>query len=475
MIIFISLFLISCEDVLIEKPKAIVAESFYNTPSELETAVNAIFTPLRSNNCFGALYTWQLEAYSDFQVARGSYAVLNDYQGLDNTNITRIGQIWDQFFLAIRNANLVIENAPNASDASEIEIEKYAAEARFMRGLIYFYMIPNWGRLPIITEKNYRDLHIPLSSEDEVYRLILEDLEYAEQHLPNTPSVPGRPTKWAAKSVLAHVYFTRGDYGNAMNYSNEVIHSGEFSLVRVESVEDFQNLYGPKLTSTPEEIFYFKYNIESGWWYVEFMHHPSDPYLGGKGLFALYMDTVILEERWSNWDSRDLRKNLYYPWEFGLGEHTMLNNKFMDPDILNNAANDFPLYRYADILLMYAEAAARVQGSPTSDAIEKLNMVHRRAYGQNPLEPSEFDFKIDDFPDLSSFLDLVLLERGYETYYEGGKRWLDLKRLGRDKIIEVISEVKGKQIADKHFLWPFPSGEFDLNEAMDDSEQNPGY
>src|SRR5690554_3896138 len=203
MIIFIILFLISCEDVLIEKPKAIVAESFYNTPSELETAVNAIFTPLRSNNCFGALYTWQLEAYSDFQVARGSYAVLNDYQGLDNTNITRIGQIWDQFFLAIRNANLVIENAPNASDASEIEIEKYTAEARFMRGLIYFYMIPNWGRLPIITEKNYRDLHIPLSSEDEVYRLILEDLEYAEQHLPNTPSVPGRPTKWAAKSVLA--------------------------------------------------------------------------------------------------------------------------------------------------------------------------------------------------------------------------------------------------------------------------------
>src|SRR5690606_23074671 len=108
-----------------------------------------------------------------------------------------------------------------------------------------------------------------------------------------------------------------------------------------------------KLISSPEEIFYIKYNKESGWWYVEFMHHPSDPYLSGKGLFALYMDTVILQNRWSNWDARDLRKSLYYPWKFGLGEHTMLNNKFMDTELINNAANDFPLYRYADILLIY--------------------------------------------------------------------------------------------------------------------------
>lgn len=471
---FILLFF-SCEDVLIEKPKAIVAESFYNTPGDLETAVNAIFSPLRSYNCFGALYPWQLGVYSDFQIGRGSYAVLNNYDGLDNTNISRIGSMWDQFFLAIRNANLVIENAPKANNVSGEDIAKYTAEARFMRAFTYFYMIPNWGKLPLVTESNYRDLHIPLSSEDEVYGLILEDLLFAEQNLPDNPSVPGRPTKWAAKSVLAHVYFTRGDHKNAMNMANDVISSNKFALVNVETVDDFQKLYGPKVISTSEEIFYIKYSQESGWSYINFMHHPSDPYYNGSGLFALYMDTVLLANRWDSWESADLRKRLYYPWEFGLGPNTMLNNKFMDTEHIGNGANDYPFYRYADVLLIYAEAAGRSNNGPTDDAMEKLNMVHRRAYGKSPTQPSEIDFELENYSDLSSFIDLVIQERGYETYYEGGKRWLDLKRLGKKKAKEIIREVTGKEISEKHFLWPIPAIEFDLNDAMDDSEQNPGY
>lgn len=475
LIIGIILAFISCEDILKEEPKAIVAELFYNSPGDLETAVNAIFTPLRAYNCFGALYTWQLEIYSEFHLGRGSYAVLNNYEGLDNTNVTRMGQIWDQFYLAIRNANLVIENAPNATKASEADIAKYLAEARFMRAFIYFYMIPNWGKLPLVTELNYRDLHIPLSSESDVYALILEDLLFAELNLPDNPSVAGRPTRWAAKSVLAHVYFTRGDHNNAMNKANEVINSNKFSLVGVETVEDFQKLYGPTLVTTSEEIFYIKNSMESGWSYIEFMHHPSDPYYNGRGLFAMYMDTVLLANRWNNWDRADLRKQLYYPWTFGLGPNTMLNNKFMDTDHIGQGANDFPLYRYADILLLYSEAAARVSNNPTTDAMEKLNMVHRRAYGKNPMQPSDVDFQLSNYSDLPSFLDLVLMERGYETYYEGGKRWLDLKRLGKEKARAIIQEVHGKQIAEKHFLWPFPAAEFDLNDAMDDSEQNLGY
>lgn len=474
-IILTSLSYISCKDILIEEPKAIVAEQFYNSPEDLETAVNAIFSPLRNDNCFGALYTWQLEVYSDFQLGRGSYAVLNDYQGLDNTNVSRIGQIWDQFYLAIRNANLVIENAPNATKSSENEIIKYLAEARFMRGFTYFSMIPHWGRLPLVTELNYKDLHIPLSEESKVYTFIIEDLLYAEQNLPDNPIVAGRPTKWAAKSVLAHVYFTRGDYNNAMDKANEVINSNKFALVNVESVDDFQKMYGPTVITTPEEIFYIKYSRESGWGFVNSMHHPSDPYYNKSGLFMIYMDTVKLANRWNNWDSADLRKQLYYPWKFGLGDHTMLNNKFMDVDRIRAGANDYPLYRYADILLMYAEAASRVSNSPTADAMEKLNMVHRRAYGENPMQKSEVDFQLSDYPSLSSFLDIVLMERGYETYYEGGKRWRDLIRLGKEKTRAIIQEVHGKQIAERHFLWPFPSSELKLNDAIDDSEQNPGY
>src|SRR5690554_5790608 len=101
-IIFLLVFS-SCEKVLMEEPKAIVVEQFYNTSGDLETAVNSIFTPLQSSNCFGALYTWQLEVYTGMHLIRGgSYLPLLDFQGLDNTNISRIGQIWTQFYLAIR-------------------------------------------------------------------------------------------------------------------------------------------------------------------------------------------------------------------------------------------------------------------------------------------------------------------------------------------------------------------------------------
>src|SRR5690554_3565714 len=164
----------SCEDILKEEPKAIVMENFYNTPGDLETAVNAIYNPLRSSNCFGSLYTWQLEVYTGMHLIRGgSYLPLLEYEGLDNTNINRIGSIWTQFYLAIRNANLVIENAPIATSTSEADIKRYSAEAKFLRALSYFYMIPMWGKLPLVTESNYKEQNIPLSSEEEVYSFII--------------------------------------------------------------------------------------------------------------------------------------------------------------------------------------------------------------------------------------------------------------------------------------------------------------
>lgn len=466
----------SCEDVLKEEPKVMVVEQFYNSAGDLESAVNAVFEPLRSYNCFGARYTWHLECYSGMHLIRGgSYLPLIEFQGLDNTNIGRVSEMWKQFYLSIRNANLVIENAPNANNASDADIAKYTGEAKFLRALSYFYMIPMWGRLPIVNEDNYRELNIPLSSEDDVYALIINDLLYAEQNLPDDPSVAGRPTKWAAKAVLAHVYFTRGDYNPAMNKTNEVINSNKFELVGVETVDDFQKLFGANLITSTEEIFYIKYSQESGWGYVSFLRHPADGLYNESGLYGLHLDTVLQANVWNRWNDADLRKQLYFPFEFGMGPNTMLNKKFYDTERLTDSATDFPMYRYADILLLYAEAAARVSNSPTEDAMEKLNMVHRRAYGKNPIQPSEVDFQLADYPDLSSFIDLVLMERGYEHDFEGGKRWFDLARLDKEKTKEIIKDITGKDITDKHWLWPFPSAELELNDAIDSNEQNPGY
>ncbi len=470
------IILVSCEDALIEKPKSLAVETFYNTAMEVESAVNAIYGPLRSDVCLGGLYPAQMEAYVDYAYGRGSYGILSEFQGLDPTNITRTGQMWDQFYLSIRNANLVIANAPKGSKISQEDITKYVAEARFLRALAYFYLVRNYGGVMLRTVDNMTEQSLPRSTEEAVYELILDDLTAIENELPDTPSIAGRPSKWAAKSLLADVYFYRAQYAEAREKALEVIQSGNYSLVQVTVPEDFEKIVGPDVVVTTEEIFFLKYTRQAGYGFQlpMFAHHPGSGLHGAGGYYAHYTDSQS-NPVFKEWNNNDLRKSYnWYNYNIGLGANSYLCKKFSDSEAIgaSGAGNDNPLYKYSDILLLYAEADTRVSNGPTADGLEKLNMVHRRAYGNNPTQPSAIDFKLGDY-NMQTFLDLVLKERGYETQYEG-KRWLDLKRTGRVK--EIIKAAVGKDVADKHLLWPIPLSELNFNTVLDPvRDQNPGY
>lgn len=471
-----ALFLFSCEDVLKEEPKSLAVETFYNTVAEVESAVNAIYAPLRADNCLGGLYPAQMEAYTDYSSGRGSYLVLSNFQGIDNTNITRVGQIWDLMYLAIRNANLVIANAPKGAVLSQNDKNRFVAEARFLRALTYFFLVRNWGGVPLRTEANLTEQNLKRATAEEIYQLVLSDLKFAEENLPVRAAQSGRPSRWAAKTVLADVYFYRGQHAEARDKADEVIQSRTYSLVPVTVADDFLKLFGPDVITTPEEIFYLKYTRLNGQGFnlVMFAHHPGARLHGAGGFFAHFTDSN-LNNVYKNWDGKDLRKAYnWYPYNIGLGPNTFLNKKFIDPTAPggSGAANDYPLYRYADVLLLYAEAAARAANGPTAAALEALNQVRRRAYGRNPVQPSDVDFKLADY-NAQTFIDLVIRERGYETQYEG-KRWLDLKRTGRVK--EFIRAGTGKDVADKHLLWPIPVSELNFNTGLDPkADQNPGY
>ncbi len=467
----------ACDDLLKEAPKSLAVETYYNTAAEVEAAVNAIYAPLRSNNCLGGLYPAQMEAYTDYGYGRGSYTILSNFQGLDNTNITRVGQMWDNFYLAVRNANLVIANAPNGAGLSAADRARFVAEARFLRAVTYFFLVRNWGGVPLRTEANLTDQNLKRASADEVYQTIISDLKAAEEVLPVRAAQGGRPSRWAAKTVLADVYFYRAQYAEARDKADEVIKSTTYSLVPVTVAEDFQKIFGPDVITTPEEIFYLRFTRlqGQGFNFVMFAHHPGARLHGAGGFFAHYTDTN-LNNVYKAWDNADLRKaHNWYPYNIGLGANTLLNRKFRDPAAPgdNAAANDYPLYRYADLLLLYAEAAGRAANGPTAAALDALNQVHRRAYGKNPAQPdATVDVKLAGLT-AQSFVDLVIRERGFETQYEG-KRWLDLKRTGRVK--ELIKAGTGKDVADKHLLWPIPVSELNFNPALDPkADQNPGY
>lgn len=470
--------LTSCEDILEENPKAVAVETFYNTAAEVETAVNAIYEQLRANNNISGQLGAQLEAYTDYSYGRGSYQVLSDFQGLNSTNVPRTDDGWRLFYLGIRNANLVIANAPKGSSISAGDVAKYIAEAKFLRAYNYFWLVRNWGGVPIRTEATLNEPNVPRSTADDVYKLVIADLIEAETNLPETQKQAGRATKFAAKAALAEVYFTRNQYAEARDKANEIIQSKKFSLVPVAVAADFDNIFGPTVVSTSEEIFSLKMTRQNsqGMYLAMFAHHPGTRLHGAGGFYAHYSESVNNPVQ-KNWDNADLRKTFnWVKYDIGLGPNSILCKKFSDPLAPHQTAagNDFPIYRYTDILLMFAEADNRVNNGPTAAGLDALNQVHRRAYGKPANAPSTVDFALSGFT-VDTFNDLVLQERGYETQYEA-KRWLDLKRLGIPKLKQVIKAATGKDVADKHLFWPVPVAELNFNTALDPSkDQNPGY
>lgn len=469
-----SLTLVSCQDLLVEKPKAVAVENFYNTSEEVETAVNAIYSVLRSNDMVEQ--TVILDTHTDWGYGRGSRADYNAMQGFNAANINNAGSRWNMFYLAIRNANLVIKNAPNGTSISQKDIDENIGEARFLRAFSYFQLVRNWGSIPIRTEENMTEISLVKSSVDDVYKFIIADLLFAENNLPEEQTLIGKATSYAAKTMLADVYLTRGKYQEASNKVKEVMQSAKYSLVPVRNKTDFQwNLFGPEKITTPEEIFYFKYSRQPGLgnWILWVLSHPSTGNFNFGGAYAHYSDAA--NPFYINWNDQDIRKSLWDKINFGLGQNTLVSSKYVDPNAVeknNGAGNDLPIYRYAEVLLIYAEASCMASGGPTVDGIEALNKVHRRAYGKDPNTPSEIDFKIAVY-NKNSFQDLVLQERAYEFIFEG-KRWYDLKRTG--KAAQVFLATKGIAIAEKAYLWPIPSSELNFNKALDPAkDQNPGY
>lgn len=462
----------SCEGILDEEPKTVAVENFYNTAEEVEAAVNAIYSPLRSTR---AEQIAILDAHTDWGYGRGSRAQYNDFAGLNTANQNTAADRWNSFYLAIRNANLVIANAPNGTSISEQDLNYYLAEAKYLRALTYFDLVRNWAGVPLRTEENMLQIDLARSSVQEVYDLILSDLQFAEQNLGDNPKNQGRPTKLAAKTMLADVYLTLGSYDLARQKSQEVIQSGKFALVPIQTVADYRTkLYGPVLLTSSEEIFYFKYARELGQgnWILWILNHPSTGYFNFGGAYAHYSDATNLFH--SEWDDADLRKGLWDKIDFGLGPNTLVSNKYTDASAISQtgAGNDLPIYRYAEVLLIFAEAEARMSGAPTAAAVEALNQVHRRAYGFAPNTASEADLTFGP-ADLDGFLSTVLQEKAYEFQFEG-KRWLDLKRTGKAQ--EMIMKYRGLTIAEAHYLWPIPLQEINFNKAIDpETDQNPGY
>lgn len=471
----IILSIISCSDFLEEVPEDRLTENnFYGNLDDAVAAVNAIYVPARNN--FRTLYMLMLDIQADYANGRGSTQPLGEYQGFDQTNINRAAQMWERFYQSIRNANIAINMIENI-DLSDADKMALIGEAKFMRAYCYYHLVRNWGGVPIYLEEEGENTG--RRTVEEVYQVIIDDLKAGETDLPATPTQFGRPSKWSAKSLLAEVYLDHKVYGLSRDKAQEVIDSGMFSLIEVAESTDFNNIFGPSVNGSPEEIFYMKFSHQDGWgWPMNLLW--SETQFSPFGNYVIYS---VPGPFFDNWDDADLRKEWNVFTEYvnrSTGEletlpssTPILCSKFRDPDSPEREghANDYPILRYADVLLIYAEASVMADNSVSALALESLNKIKRRGYGYPTNLASPVDYLSSGWT-AESFREAVLQERAYELYMEG-KRWFDLKRT--DKAKELVLQNTGKTVQDVHLLWPIPQQEIDTNPDISQSDQNPGY
>jgi len=478
----VCLFLLfsSCSKQLEEKPESVLSTTnFYKTKADAVAAVDAIYNPLR-NEYGGTEWGGQFTAAEDYSYGTGIYAALGQYV-LTSSDIGRTDASWRNFYRAIRNANIVLKYVPPIP-MSDAERNALLGEARFLRALAYRNLVRSWGAVPLITEptETVEQVHTKRTPVADVNALIIEDLQFAETNLPNTQSLIGRPTKWSAKVFLADFYLYNEKWTEARDKADEVIKANVYSLVPVTKPADFETIFGPTVQTHSEDVFSFKYSRNNGGSQIAQQYAMPNSVYSENGYSSFYgLPTFPLLR---DWDKNDLRYqfDIYtsYPSKpSGVivptsPDRPLMFGKFKDAGFAPSHGNDFPIYRYPDALLIYAEADNQVSSGPTALALERLNMVHRRAYGYPATAPSPVDFTMATAPSTLAFRDLVLKERAYEFLCEH-KRWFDLVRTKTYK--QVIKEAKGIDVPDKFLLFPIPQAEIDNNDLIAPGDQNPGY
>ncbi|MDH5380689.1 MAG: RagB/SusD family nutrient uptake outer membrane protein, partial [Cyclobacteriaceae bacterium] len=190
------------------------------------------------------------------------------------SNSARLNEMWNSLFRVVAHSNSVINNVPEKSaEAVSDEIKRHAvAEAKFMRATAYFYLVRLWGPIPIIenNEELVIDFKVPKNPEEDVYKFIIMDLEWAMENLPETPLHTGRLSKWSAEGMLAKVYLAKAGLGqngsrkqldldNAKTHAANVINSGLMLM------PEYGDLFITEYENSDESLFAFQWIACLGW------------------------------------------------------------------------------------------------------------------------------------------------------------------------------------------------------------------
>ena len=489
--------ILSCSDFLEENNQSSLnPDSFYKTGTHAESALNAVYATTR--DIFGGFSggnssNWHLlEAVSGQSVNNSSSNPdLNSLASLSYTsNLIHARNVWAGTYKLIGNANMVIENVPDIF-MSEDRKKQILGEAYFLRAWAYFNAVRIWGDIPLLTSPvstGSPDFYAERTSQSIVYDQIVSDLKFAE-----TAGLPfidqsGRVSIAAVKSLLSKVYLTMAGhplnktehYANAAEKAKEVIDNGGLSLFNT-----YGEIFLESNENKQEHIFSIQYapNVSANYESLSFLPAKNITKGGAVGWQTNLPETNF----YNSFESGDKRKVNRQGWFYtdyfvgGSGAITDLGGphifkafnvaNFGSDTVEGNGQGDFlnfSVIRFAEVLLIYAEASNEVSG-PTSAAIEAVKKVRDRAGLTTPTSLSK---------DL--FRELVWKERWHELCFER-ITWFDMVRLkkvfnsktgGFDNFVGHTVLSTNQSLQEKHLLFPIPALELVNNPNL---TQNSGY
>ncbi|MCX2839079.1 RagB/SusD family nutrient uptake outer membrane protein [Salinimicrobium sp. MT39] len=489
LMLFSLMVIASCTKVDEEVYDKYPADDFYGSPEGADVALAGVYAKI-AGNWGGVGYAGADNGWYDLNVMSTDEQVIphrntGDWQ-LDFARLFLhewlptdliINNTWNWLYSSIFSANLAVEQL----ESSDANIEKIA-EAKVLRAFFYYLLMDDFGNVPFYTENNVTVDQLPQISREQLYDFVVEELKKNIPHLPTTKggAFYGRFNRWAGYALLAKVYLNSEVYIGVPQYEQtiatiEKLEEGGFSLHPGGASDtnplgfSYYELFGDVL---PEDetilAMYATANIVSR--NILTVRSLSGPHAQALFGYSGWNGTIVPSAFYAMYQDQDVRKA-----QFKLGpqpggvEYTLeVNNldnpgadpfagvrnmKFypVDPMDGGGASNDFPIFRYADFILMKAESLVRL--GREGEAKSLVDAIRQRA-GLQPLTTN---------PTLED----VYKERGLELNWEGHRRQ-DMIRFG------TFLDSNKFRGASQEFrkLYPIPTSALDANPNL---VQNPGY
>lgn len=511
------IFIVSaCNKFLDVKPTDFVSPvNYYNTERDLDQALAGVYDRLGDMRMYARGMLCFMVFSDEFFMKSGTSGI---NANIVDASTLEINRQWEALYTGIERANMLLDNIGNAvGNVSDEKIKEVMGQALFLRAYYYFLLVDQYGGVPlkISSTKTPEEEPLPRASVAEVYDQIVKDIKTAIPMLKKISDYGfnGRISKTAAQGILARVYLTMAGfplydvskYNDARTYADSVMMSGEHELN-----SNFKQIF----INHAQEL----YDIKECLWEVEFGGDNQGAIREGgsngsyNGIPCTNIDTGYgydyvhaTEKLYRAYEEQDLRRDwTIAPFRFVASGNTVVRS-FWGPTEIYQRSNgkwrreyetklprhkdfngtNWPLLRYSDVLLMFAEAENQLNG-PSARAYEALNQVRRRGYGKliHVADPS-----VDAPSGMSKqdFQEFIMNERLRELAFEGLRKH-DLIRWGiyvatmqaqasvyessMPTDLRTAAVGQARRVTDRAVVYPIPNTELATNKK---ANQNPGW